>query len=113
MEADLHNLVPAIGEVNGDRSNFKFNMLDGEKRAYGSCEVEINFKAKVVEPKTDIRGNIARTYLHMNKRYNMPISSKQRKLFYVWNKLDAIDDWERERNRLIEQVQGNRNSFID
>jgi endonuclease I len=23
-EADLHNLVPSIGEVNGDRSNFSF-----------------------------------------------------------------------------------------
>ena len=24
MESDLHNLVPAIGEVNGDRSNYSF-----------------------------------------------------------------------------------------
>ncbi|CAM5322348.1 hypothetical protein SSTU70S_05180 [Stutzerimonas stutzeri] len=26
-EADLHNLVPVVGEVNGDRSNFGFGML--------------------------------------------------------------------------------------
>jgi deoxyribonuclease-1 len=30
MEGDLHNLVPAIGEVNADRSNFRFNMIPGE-----------------------------------------------------------------------------------
>ena len=113
MEADLHNLVPAIGEVNGDRSNFKFTMIEGEQRRYGNCDVEIDFKAKDIEPKPDIRGNIARTYFYMNKRYKMPISKKQRKLFDIWNKLDTVDNWERKRNKLIESVQGNRNSFID
>ncbi|MCH9741084.1 MAG: endonuclease, partial [Epsilonproteobacteria bacterium] len=29
MEADMHNLVPAIGEINGDRSNFKYSMIEG------------------------------------------------------------------------------------
>lgn len=43
----------------------------------------------------------------------MPISKKQRKLFEIWSKLDVVDNWERERNNLIEKVQGNRNSFID
>lgn len=42
-------------------------MLEGEARLYGSCDVEIDFKAKVIEPKPDIRGNIARTYFYMNK----------------------------------------------
>ena len=27
MEADLYNLKPAIGEVNGDRSNYQFAVL--------------------------------------------------------------------------------------
>ena len=27
MEADLHNLTPVLGEVNGDRSNFRFGVL--------------------------------------------------------------------------------------
>ena len=51
MEADLHNLVPAIGEINGDRSNFSFAPIDGEKRVYGACDFEINFKDRVVEPR--------------------------------------------------------------
>ena len=38
MEADLHNLVPAIGEINGDRSNFTFEHIDGEERVYGACD---------------------------------------------------------------------------
>lgn len=27
MEADMHNLVPAIGEINGDRSNYKYGTI--------------------------------------------------------------------------------------
>ena len=31
MEADMHNLVPAIGELNADRSNFRYG---ANKHAY-------------------------------------------------------------------------------
>ena len=31
MEADLYNLQPAIGEVNGLRSNYSMEMIPGEK----------------------------------------------------------------------------------
>ncbi|WP_420794614.1 endonuclease [Thalassomonas viridans] len=37
MEGDLHNLVPAIGEINEDCSNFKYSMIPGETRVYGRC----------------------------------------------------------------------------
>jgi deoxyribonuclease-1 len=30
MVSDLHNLVPAVGELNADRNNFTFSMLEGE-----------------------------------------------------------------------------------
>jgi deoxyribonuclease-1 len=35
MEADLMNLVPAIGEINGNRSNYSFLTLEGEASVYG------------------------------------------------------------------------------
>ena len=41
MEADLYNLQPAIGEVNWLRSNYSMEMIPGEKREFGSCDVEI------------------------------------------------------------------------
>jgi deoxyribonuclease I len=61
MEADLYNLVPAIGEVNANRSNYSMAMIPGEKRNYRNCDVEI--EGKKVEPTEAVRGNIARTYL--------------------------------------------------
>ncbi|WP_333607563.1 endonuclease [Arsukibacterium sp.] len=39
MEADLYNLVPTVGEVNGDRSNYRFGMLPSSAAQHGSCPV--------------------------------------------------------------------------
>ncbi|MGB1239962.1 MAG: endonuclease [Pseudomonadales bacterium] len=111
MEADMYNLVPAVGEVNGDRSNFRFGMLQGEARRYGSCDFEVDFKARVAEPADDIRGNVARTYFYMQSRYGLRISAKQQKLFDAWHKLDPIDEWERKRSVRISKLQGFTNPF--
>ena len=40
------------------------------------------------------------------------ISRSNQKLFAAWDKEDPVDDWERERARRIEALQGNRNPFI-
>lgn len=113
MEADMHNLVPAVGEVNGDRSNYRFGMLEGENRAYGSCDVEIDFKARKAEPAPYLRGDIARTYFYMRDMYGVRLSKQQRRLFEAWAKQDPVDDWERKRNDLIEERQGNRNPYVE
>ena len=112
MASDLHNLVPAIGEVNGDRSNYKYGMIEGEKRTYGICNIEIDFKSRIVEPSPDVQGDIARTYFYMNKIYGLPISKKQRKLFNVWHRSDPVSNWERIKNQHILYIQGSRNTFI-
>jgi deoxyribonuclease-1 len=112
MEGDMHNLVPAVGEVNGDRSNFKYGMIEGESRVYGACDAELDFKAKRFEPSPDVYGDIARIYFYMSERYDIRLSKQQRQLFEAWNKLDPVSDWERVKNSRVEQVQGNRNPYI-
>ncbi len=112
MEADLHNLVPAIGEVNGDRSNFRFAMLEGESRLYGQCDMEVDFRQRKVEPPLNRRGDIARTYFYMQQRYGLSISRQQQQLFSAWDKQDPLDAWELERHQRISILQGNANSFI-
>lgn len=101
MEADLMNLVPAIGEINGNRSNYSFVMLEGEPRVYGACDFEVDFKARKAEPAPEVRGDIARIYWYMRDTYGLKISGKQQKLFEVWSKLDAVDEWEAERKDRI------------
>lgn len=104
MEGDMMNLVPAIGEVNGDRSNFKFGMIEGETRVYGECDAEVDFKAKRFEPAPHVRGDIARIYFYMAEKYPVRLSKQQRKLFEAWDKSDPVDEWELERKQRIKAL---------
>ena len=86
MEADINNLAPAIGEINADRSNYRFGMLSENATQYGRCEVKVNFKQRVVEPPFYARKRIADTYAYMKKTYGLKISNKQQKLFDAWQR---------------------------
>lgn len=113
MEADMHNLVPAIGELNGDRSNLPYNMVNGEPRAYGpKVNMEIDFKTRSAEPPDQVYGDIARISFYMRDRYQLALSSQQQQLFTAWNNLDPVDTWEQQRNELIRQAQGNDNPYV-
>ncbi len=112
MQADMYNLYPAIGEVNGRRSNYSMAIIKGEEREFGQCDVEI--KRRKVEPKESIRGEIARTYMYIDSVHpgRGIISKKNRKLFESSNQSDPVDKWECERARRIERIQGNRNEVV-
>ena len=112
MQADMYNFYPAIGEVNGRRRNYSMAIIEGEKREFGYCDVEI--KSRKVEPKESIRGEIARTYMYIDSVYPGRgfISKKNRKVFDAWNKSEPLDEWECERPRRIDKIQGNRNEMV-
>lgn len=100
-EADLHNLVPAIGEVNGDRSNYSFGWLEQAPHQYGSCPTVVDFKARKVMPRAEVRGMIARIYLYMHERYGMRMSNQDRQLYQAWDRSYPVQEWERQRNQLV------------
>lgn len=112
MESDLYNLVPSIGEINGDRSNKSMAELPGEPREYGACDVEIS-KDKI-EPRAEVRGDVARIYFYMEQAYPGKgiVSNKNKKLFQAWDRLDPVDEFEKERAQKIFSVQGNCNGFV-
>ncbi|MBE0597579.1 MAG: endonuclease [Desulfuromonadales bacterium] len=112
MEADMHNLVPAIGELNGLRSNYSFAMIPGGQSDFGACEMKI--EDRKAEPPAAVRGNIARTYFYMDAAYpgRGVVSNKNRKLFQAWDKADPVDWWECKRSKRVEMLQGNANPFV-
>lgn len=113
MEADMHNLVPAIGELNGDRTNFPYGMINGEARAYGAkVNMEIDFKTHTAEPPDNVYGDVARINFYMRDRYHLALSNQQLQLFTAWNNLDPVDAWEQQRNERIRQAQGNDNPYV-
>ncbi|WP_083986022.1 endonuclease [Helicobacter enhydrae] len=93
MEADLYNLVPAIGQINGDRSNFRYaqdteGMTFGQ---YGKCQVKSDPAHKRFYPADYSKGFIARTYLYMSKKYHIPLSKQEYSLMRAWDKKISDD----------------------
>lgn len=114
MEGDLHNLYPAIGEINGDRSNFMYSQwTNSPEPMYGSCETVVDFKLKKIQPRKEIRGLIARVHFYMENQYAIKLSNQDRKLFEAWDKMYPVTKEECERDRRIEKKQGNRNPFVE
>ncbi|MEE1895937.1 endonuclease I family protein [Pseudomonas otitidis] len=111
-EADLHNLVPSIGEVNGDRSNYGFGWLPQAPSQYGACPMVVDFKARKAMPRQQIRGMIARTYFYMSERYGLRLSRQDRQLYTAWNKQYPVEAWERNRNQRVACVMGHGNHFV-
>ncbi|WP_445620643.1 endonuclease [Kushneria sp. Sum13] len=113
-EADLVNLVPSVGEVNGDRSNMRYGMVtSADAYQYGQCSAKVSFKERTFQPPAEVRGNIARTYWYMRDTYGTSISSQQQRLFEAWAKADPVDDWERLRNQRITAIQGSGNPYVE
>ncbi len=112
MEADMFNLYPEIGELNGLRSNFSMAAITGEERRFGTCDVEI--ADHKFEPRPEVYGDVARTYQYMDTAYpgHGVISGKNRKLFEAWSAQDPIDAWECERARAISTIQGNEMGVV-
>jgi deoxyribonuclease-1 len=115
MEADLYNLWPEIGELNGLRSNYSMAELGAEKAKssrFGACKVMI--EDHKFEPMPQAKGRVARVYLYMDQTYpgRGIISDKNRKLFEAWDKLHPVDPWECRRAALIKKIQKNENSIL-
>jgi deoxyribonuclease-1 len=111
MEADLHNLYPAIGAVNASRSNYNFTMLPGSKSTFGSCDMRV--EGKKVQPPESARGQIARAYLYMESGYHRyKMSKQQKKLMVAWDTMYPVSDWECTRAARIKEIQGNDNHYV-
>jgi len=112
MQADMHNLFPAVGELNADRSNFRFDFELAQPERYGECQFNVDFKQRRAKVREGIRGVIARDYLYFNQRHKMKLSKQEMKKYKAWNKQYPADKWEIERNKRIAKKQGNFNEFI-
>lgn len=114
IEADLHNLYPARSDINEERSSIAFGMVNGEKRNYGSCDFEVqHHRPRLVEPREQVRGNIARSMFYMARTYDLKLFDKQIAVLSRWHEADPPDELEKRRNDKIEKIQGNRNPYID
>jgi deoxyribonuclease-1 len=114
-EGDLNNLVPSVGEVNGDRGNLSYGAWSRDPEPmYGQCKTVVDFANKRVQPREEVRGRAARISLYMHTRYKLKISKQDKQLWCAWAKTYPVDQWEVERDRRIVQWQGEGegNAFV-
>lgn len=114
--SDAHNLRASDVSFNSERGNKKF--ATGTGNAGNSSGGWY--------PGDEWKGDVARMMLYMYLRYgnqclpkNVAIGSTVSSdanmvlLFLKWNAQDPVSDFEKQRNTIISNAQGNRNPFID
>ncbi len=113
IQADMYNLVPAIGAVNAVRGNKEFEEFrhDGQP-SFGVCPMQV--RGERVEPPSQVKGFIARVYLYMEDAYprEVRLSNREKALMTEWNEQYPVDAWECERAKQIEKIQKNENRFV-
>ncbi|WP_428743046.1 endonuclease [Tenacibaculum sp.] len=114
--ADAHHLRAADISFNSQRSSKKFATGSGN-----AGDV-----ANGWYPGDEWKGDVARMMMYMYLRYGsqclptgvgtgstMASDTNMLTLFIQWNVDDPVSDFEKQRNPILENLQGNRNPFID
>lgn len=113
---DAHHLRSSDVQMNGDRGNREFALGSGNAGNVGA-----NWY-----PGEEWKGDVARMMMYMYLRYptqclpnnvgigsSVAIDPSMIDLFLQWNAADTVSLYEKNRNNLLETIQGNRNPFID
>lgn len=113
--ADGHHLRPADISFNSERSNIHFTDGRGNAGKTGGGWY----------PGDEWKGDVARILMYMYLRYGnqcaperitmgpATYSSDIPDVLLKWNVEDPVSDFERQRNQVVAEYQGNRNPFID
>ena len=123
--ADLHHIRPADYSANSSRGNKPYNNVENPtgttKTGSGSGNVLAGHSDRTYfEPLDNVKGDVARICLYMYVRWGAEWGADDiTKVFYSvdvlleWCEIDPVDTWEMGRNEVVEDIQGNRNVFID
>lgn len=109
---DPVNLVPAVGELNGDRSNYPFGRLGSRGQSYGSCPVRIDTNAGIVEPPVSLRGDIARIHAYMSRAYGLRLPRATAQTYRDWILADPVSAEEIRINQAIAMSGHRANPFV-
>ncbi|WP_318515730.1 endonuclease [Photobacterium leiognathi] len=112
--ADLYLLYPANGLINQLRSNYNFAQLGNiSNNKVTGCDIKIDSKRRLVEPRDEVKGIAARTHLYATQAYPIfKLSRKQKQLFEAWDRLYPITAEECRRYNVIKSVQRSDNPIL-
>ena len=122
--ADLHHIRPSDQVVNSTRNNFRYGYAVNGSAKYGSNPASGYLGGYLgggyFEPLDEVKGDVARICLYVHVRWgsawgasNITSVFQSIDVLLEWCALDPVDTWEMGRNEVIQDIQGNRNVFID
>jgi len=135
MKSDIVHVIPTDCYVNNRRSSYPLGEVGTityqSKNAYsklGSCRTS-GYSGTVFEPNDVIKGDMARIYFYMATCYEDRLTGWGHSVFTTskfpglenwvtnmmlrWSEDDPLDAVEIARNNAVEDVQDNRNPFVD
>jgi len=129
LYTDAHNLKPVDASINTIRGEKDFDN-GGEVVLNGTITTSCLTTSSTFEPRDEVKGDVARMILYMDVRYEgganepnlVPVDGLTTypnpqigvlSTLLEWHELDPPDAFEKRRNDVIYEWQGNRNPFID
>ena len=132
MKSDIVHVVPTDGYVNNRRSSYPFGEVSTVKysAAQNYCRLgsskTAGYSGTVFEVPDEVKGDMARIYFYMATRYKEKCGGWGGNIFtsdgmvkweldqmMAWSKQDPVDAREIARNNAVQEVQKNRNPFVD
>lgn len=136
MYTDLHHIIPTDFVANSQRSAWIFDEVKSATWSNGVSKLgkSKNWSGETAfEPADEYKGDFARIYFYMLTCYmdkdftkggkgwkifsyssgKTDFTSTTLSLMLKWHKNDPVSDKERLRNERVENIQGNRNPFVD
>ena len=123
--ADLHHIRPSDAGVNSSRGNKKYGESgeNSEQKLGSNPAVGVlggTYNSTYFEPLDNVKGDVARICLYVYVRWNSNWGAdsitdvfQSVDVLLEWCEEDPVDTWEMGRNEVVEDIQGNRNVFID
>ena len=123
--ADLHHIRPSDAGVNSSRGNKPYGYAgSGATEKYGTNPaigwLGGTYNSTYFEPEDYAKGDVARIVLYVYVRWGSDWGAdsvtevfQSVDVLLEWCALDPVDTWEMGRNEVIQDIQGNRNVFID
>ena len=122
--ADLHHIRPSDAVVNSTRGNKIYGNVSGGTEVKGSNPasgyIGGHYAGNYFEPLDNVKGDVARICLYVWVRWGSAWGAdsitevfQSVDVLLEWMLLDPVDTWELGRNEVIQDIQGNRNVFID
>lgn len=117
QKSDLHHLYPTDSQMNSARGSFKFGDVAVPEKTLKCPQVKLGTAAggseEIFEPPVAHKGNVARALFYFSIRYHIAIDPREEAFLKAWNRMEPVDQAERDRNDAIYKIQGNRNPFVD